>query len=578
MKNQELAKMFSDLTKLLEYKGENPFKLRAYQKAALALQNLSEDIETVARQGRLQEIPGVGEGIAKKIQEYLDTGKMSKFEEAKKGVPEGVLEMMQIPGLGPKTIALVNKNLGIDTVEKLETAVRQGKLRDLPGMGAKKEQNILRGIQMLREMLRQGTQRIPLGEAWPIVQEIVEGLKAAGVKHIMPAGSLRRMKETIGDIDILATALDGAAVIQSFVKGAWVKEVLSAGTTKGSVIAHGGRQVDLRVVEESSFGAALQYFTGSKEHNIKLRDIAKRRGLKVNEYGLFKGARKVAGATEEEIYQKLGLDWIPPTLREDRGEIEAAAAHKLPNLIEMHHIRGDLHVHSDWSDGQSTIEEMALAAKKLGYQYICIADHTASLRYFGGLSEDEIPDKLREIAQVQKKLKDIRILSGVEVDIKTDGSLDYSDEILAQLDVVTASVHSAFQQDEKAMTARLLRAMENPHVDIIGHPTGRLIGKREPYALDIEAVLKKAAETGTAIEVNSFYDRLDLNDVNCRRAKELGVMLAINTDAHHANHLQQIRFGVATAQRGWIEPHNVLNAMPLEDLMAWLHNRSRAHS
>jgi DNA polymerase (family 10) len=567
MKNLELAKIFGELAEILEFKGENPFKLRAYHNAARALENLSEDIEVVCREGRLQEIPGVGEGIAKKIKEYLETGKMTKFEEAKKGLPEGILQMMQIPGLGPKTIALVNKRLGIDTIEKLEAAVRGGKLRELPGMGEKKEENILRGI----ELLRGGAKRIPLGEAWPIVQEIVEKLKAAsGVKHIMPAGSLRRMKETIGDIDILATADDGQAVIQAFVKGSWVKEVLSAGETKGSVIAHGGRQVDLRVVEEDSYGAALQYFTGSKEHNIKLRDLAKKHGMKVNEYGLFKGKRKVAGRTEEEIYAKLGLDFIPPTLREDRGEIVAAAAHKLPKIVDIEDIKGDLHVHSDWSDGKSTIEEMALAAKARKYEYVCISDHTSSLRVFGGLRESEVQEKLDEIAEVQKKIRDVRILSGVEVDIKPDGSLDYSDKLLERIDVVTASVHSAFKQDEKTMTDRILRAVGNPHVDIIGHPTGRLIGKRDAYAVNVEALLKRAAETATALEVNSFYDRLDLNDVNCRRAKEMGVLLAINTDSHHVNNLDQIRFGVATAQRGWVEARDVLNAMPLKELIQYL--------
>jgi DNA polymerase (family 10) len=536
------------------------------------MQNLSEDIETVCREGRLEEIPGVGEGIAKKIKEYLETGRMTKFEEAKQGLPEGFLQMMQIPGLGPKTISLVNKKLGIDTIEKLEAAVKDGKLRELPGMGEKKEENILRGIALLRS----GAQRIPLGEAWPIVQEIVEKLKAAtGLKKIVPAGSLRRMKETIGDIDILVAAKDGKEVIQKFVKGPWVKEVLAAGETKGSVIAHGGRQADLRVVEEGSFGAALQYFTGSKEHNIKLRDIAKKMGMKVNEYGLFKGERKVAGATEEEIYEKLGLDCMPPTLREDRGEIEAAAAHKLPKIVEMGDVKGDLHVHSDWSDGKSTIEEMARAAMARGYEYVCITDHTPSLKVFGGLTERELEEKLDEIAAVQKRVRGIRILSGAEVDIKPDGSLDYSDKTLAKMDVVTASVHSAFKQDEKTMTERILKAIENPQVDIIGHPTGRLIGKREAYAVDVEALLRRAAETGTAMEVNSFYDRLDLNDTNCRRAMELGVLIAINTDSHHVNQLDQIRFGVATAQRGWIEAKEVLNAKPLKALIQHLEKRGK---
>ena len=329
------------------------------------------------------------------------------------------------------------------------------------------------------------------------------------------------------------------------------------------------------MVVEGSFGAALQYFTGSKEHNIKLRDIAKKMGMKVNEYGLFKGERKVAGATEEEIYEKLGLDCMPPTLREDRGEIEAAAAHKLPKIVEMGDVKGDLHVHSDWSDGKSTIEEMARAAMARGYEYVCITDHTPSLKVFGGLTERELEEKLDEIAAVQKRVRGIRILSGAEVDIKPDGSLDYSDKTLAKMDVVTASVHSAFKQDEKTMTERILKAIENPQVDIIGHPTGRLIGKREAYAVDVEALLRRAAETGTAMEVNSFYDRLDLNDTNCRRAMELGVLIAINTDSHHVNQLDQIRFGVATAQRGWIEAKEVLNAKPLKALIQHLEKRGK---
>ncbi len=572
MKNLELARVFDELAELLEFKGENPFKLRAYHNASRALQNLAEDIEVVAREGRLQEIPGVGEGIAKKIVEYLETGRMAKYEEARKGLPEGVLRMMQIPGLGPKTIALVAKQLGIDNLDKLEAAVREGRLRKLPGLGAKKEENILRGI----ELLRSGAQRIPLGEAWPIVEEIVGKLKSAlGLEDIVPAGSLRRMKETIGDIDILAAASDGGRVIQKFVKGPWVKKVLAAGETKGSVIAHGDRQVDLRVVPKHSFGAALQYFTGSKDHNIKLRDLARKKGLKINEYGLFRGDKRIGGKTEQEIYSKLGLDWMDPALREDRGEIEAAAKHRLPKIICADDIKGDLHVHSDWSDGKNTIEEMAQAARARGYAYLCISDHSPALKVFGGLTEKDLAGKLKEIAEVRRKVKDIRILSGVEVDIKPDGSLDYPDDLLARIDVVTASVHSAFKQDAQTMTKRILKAIENPCVDVIGHPTGRLIGKRPPYAVNVEALLRRAAQTGTVMEVNAFYDRLDLNDVDCRRAKDLGVMLVINTDAHHVSQLDQIRFGVATAQRGWIEAKDVLNAMPPDSLAAYLVKRKK---
>jgi len=567
MKNAELAAMFETIADILEIKGELVFKVRSYRKAARVLADLTEDVEKLAAEGRLRQMDGIGQATAEKIEEYLKTGKMKRYEEEKASIPPGLLDMLKIPGMGPRTVAMLHKRLKIDTIEKLTTAARAGKLDDLPGMGKKKVENILHGIELLDASGR----RMLLGDAIPIVREIVAAMKKSGaVAQIEPAGSLRRWKDTIGDIDILATGKDAKKIVQTFTGGNWTAEVIAAGGTKASVRTEAGLQVDLRVVEAASFGSALQYFTGSKAHNVKLRDIAKDKGLKLNEYGVFKGKRKVAGKTEAEVYKALGLPLIPPPLREDRGEIEAAAKGRLPKLIRPGDMRGDLHVHSEWSDGAGTIEDVARAARELGYEYIAIADHTNSLRVFGGLSEREMRRKIEAVRKADKKLKGITILCGVEVDIKSDGTLDYSDELLKEIDVVTASVHSGFKQDEQTMTRRIMSAMDNPYVHIIGHPTGRILNRREPYALDMDAVLRKAAETGTAVEINANYQRLDINDVACRRAKELGVKIAVCTDAHHLEDLEMMEFGVSVAQRGWLEKGDVINAFPLKKLRAFL--------
>lgn len=566
MKNGEIARIFEELADLLEYEGESVFKLNAYRKGARVVRDLTEDIEAVAREGRLKELSGIGDALAKKILEYVETGRMSRYEEARAAVPPGILDIMRLPGLGPKTAALLHRHLKISTLSELEEAARNGRIRELGGMGEKKEENILRSL----EKMAAGGQRMLLGEALPLVERLIAELRRKGIDPVVYAGSLRRMRETIGDLDILAASSDGPAAVHAFCRLPEVAEVLAEGPTKGSVLTKAGRQVDLRVVDPSSFGAALQYFTGSKSHNVRLRDLAKRMKLKVNEYGLFDGERRVAGESEEGMYEALGLAWIPPELREDRGEIDAAAVKRLPALVEASDIRGDLHAHTNWSDGRAEIEDMARAAKARGYEYLAISDHSKALKIFGGLTAERLADQIEAVREAARRVPGIRLLTGIEVDIKSDGSLDLPDAVLATLDVVTASVHSGFKQGRAQMTERILGAVRNPHVDVIGHPTGRLIGSRDPYEVDLDAVIREAARCGKALEVNSHPERLDLNDQGCRRAKELGARIVINTDAHDTDQLDTMRFGVATARRGWIERADVVNALPLPGLLAWL--------
>ena len=509
--------------------------------------------------------------MAENINQYLKSGKIAKYAEIKKGVPVGILKILTIPGMGPKTAALLFKEKGIKDINQLERAVKAGALRELPGMGKKKEENILRGIRLQQEMKG----RILLGVAVPVVEEMIASLKKKGLPLVSPAGSLRRMKESLGDIDILVGAKGGKKIIADFVRQAGVKEVLASGDTKGSVIMEGDLQVDIRVVQPSSFGAALQYFTGSKAHNIRLREIAKGRGLKINEYGIFKGQKKIGGKREEDIYRILKLDWIPPVLREDRGEIEAARSSGLPRLVQLKDIKGDLHGHSNWSDGTATLAEIAEAGKKMGYQYIVVSDHSQSLKIAGGLSPGELEEQIRRIKELNKRLKGITLLSASEVDIKNDGSLDFPDKLLAKLDLVIGAIHSGFKQDEKTITSRIIKAMQNPNLDIIAHPTGRLIGAREAYQINLEEVFKAARDTQTAMEINSYYDRLDLNDVFCRQAKEKGVKLALGTDSHHPDQLWMIQLGLATAQRGWLEKNDILNTMSINELRKWRSIRRR---
>jgi DNA polymerase (family X) len=566
VKNHEIAALFERIANVLELKGENTFRINSYRKAARVIGDLSEDIEALAKAGKLIDIPGIGMGMAEKIVEYLNTGKMSKYEEVMKGISEETVMLMQIPGLGPKTVAMLNRELGIVSLGDLEKAIQQGSLTGLFGIGDKKIENIVKGIKLFKS----SQQRISIGMAFPVVKRIIEELsRNRQIRNIQSAGSLRRMKETVGDIDILVTGSDGASIVKSFVAMKGVTQVLSAGDTKGSVRVDEGVQVDLRVVQEDEYGAALQYFTGSKEHNVHLREIAKKKGYKISEYGIFKGDKKVGGQLEEDIYKIIGMDWIPPELRENRGEIEAAQAGKLPKLVEISDVKGDLHNHSNWSDGTPTFEEMAEHAMKMGYRYLVVSDHSKSLHIANGLKDDELLEEIEAIDKLNKKFKGFTLLKATEVDIKADGSLDFPDKILEKLDIVVASIHSGFKQGREKITERMIAAIRNPYVNIIAHPTGRLISKREGYEVDMDKVIAACAETGTALEINCFYDRLDLNDINCRKAKDAGVMIAISTDAHHVDQMWMMELGVGIARRGWLEAEDVINTFPLDKLNAF---------
>jgi len=571
MENPEIARIFWDISEFLELKEDNPFKIRAYQKAAQNIESLSENIKAVYNRGglkALEEIPGIGERIAGKIEEILKIGKLGLHERLKKEFPPQFLELVKIPGMGPKTAVMLQKKLKIDTPEKLEKAAKAGKLKGLPGMGEKKEENILKGIEQFKRHIG----RFPLGTALPYVESIVAELKKLKeVDKILPSGSLRRMKETIGDIDILITSKKPEKVMDFFTKLPQVKEVLAKGSTKSTVILKNNIQADLRVVAPESFGTAAHYFTGSKQHNIRIRERGVKKGLKISEYGIFKGKKRIGGEKEEDVFKATGLPFIPPELRENLGEIEAAERGKLPKLITIKDIRGDFHMHTKASDGGNTIEEMAEAAKKLGYEYIAITDHSISSRIANGLSEKELLSHCKKIDAAGKKIKGITILKGTEVDIKPDGTLDYKDSILKNLDVVIAAVHSKFGMKREEMTKRIISAMHNKYVNIIAHPTGRLLGKRDPYEIDMDKLLLEAKKTGTYIELNAYPERLDLFDFYCKKAKELGILIAIGTDAHTTSQLETMRFGVAIGRRGWLEAKDILNSLPLSKVIKKLH-------
>ena len=568
MKNQVIANIFYQIADMLDIKGEIEFKSRAYRKAAQIIETLEEDLEDVyKREGKegLRKIPGIGEGLAKKIAELIETNKLQYFENLKKEIPESIIQLMNIPSLGPKKVAVLYKKLGITNVEQLKKACEEGKLRGLDGFGEITERNILRGI----EMLKGAKERVLLGVAFEDGTRYVDYLKKnPHIKKVSIAGSLRRMKETIGDIDILAVSDNADDVMEYFVNYPNVREVLAKGRTKSSIILDDGLQVDLRVVEDKSYGAALQYFTGSKSHNIKLRTIGIKKGLKINEYGVFdKDTDKyIAGRTEEEVYKSLGLPYIEPELREDRGEIEAAQKGRLPKLVKYDEIKGDFHVHSNWSDGLNSIEDIVRYALKLGYRFIAITDHSQSLKVAGGLTEKQLRDKRKEIEMIQEKYPDIKIFFGTECDIKADGKLDYSNDLLDEFDIVCAAIHSKFKMSEKEMTERIINAIQNEYVKILAHPTGRLIGKRDAYEVDLEKVIDAAVENNVLLEINAFPDRIDLNDINIRIAKEKGAKFTIGTDAHAVDHLRFIRFGVAAARRGWLEKKDVLNTYPVKEI------------
>ena len=569
MRNRDVAGILYEMAELLELHAENRFKIIAYSKAARAIESLPEDVSIVCREKRLQSIPGVGKAIAQKVEEYLKTGQIEAHQELLAKTPSGLVKLLQISGLGPKTVFLLHEKLNITNLEELEKAAREHRIRRLARMGPTRETNILKAI----ERYKKRSTRILFSTAEPIVNDILAYLRGMeGLEHITAAGSFRRAKETVGDIDILATASRPEEIVAAFVRMPLVEEVLAQGPTKASVIVQDTIQVDLRIVEHQSYGTVLQYFTGSKEHNVRLRQLAQSRGYSLSEYSLTRlsDSRDLFFDREEDVYSALGMSCIPPELREDRGEIEAALKGKLPRLVEQKDIRGDLHVHSNWSDGRATIHEMAHAALALGYEYIAVCDHSPSIGIAGGLTPDRLEQKIEAIASANEKLEGITVLAGTEVDIKADGRLDYADDLLARCDVVVASVHMGGQQTERAITGRLISAMENENVDIIGHPTGRIIDQREPYDLDMQAVLAAAARTNTALEINSYPSRLDLSDINAKAARQMGVRLSINSDAHDAQQLLTMKYGVNVARRAWLEKKDVLNALSLKELLSVL--------
>jgi len=562
--NKQVAQLLNEIADLLEVQGDR-FRPRAYRRAARQIETLSEDIQEIYEKGGIENIPWVGSGIAKKVIEFLSTGKLEYLNELRREVDPGLSEIMEIEGIGPKTALLLHEKLNINTIDGLEEAAKDGRLRDIKGLGKKTEENILKGIETHRKYGK----RFLLGFILPIALRIEDLLKnVGGVGRVSLAGSIRRRKDSIGDIDVLATSSNPHMVMNAFTSMPPVIRILAKGETRSSVVLEGGAQVDLRVVDEKSFGSALQYFTGSKEHNIALRGIAVKRGWKLSEYSLEdrESGKKIAGETEASIYNALGMSFIPPELRENRGEIPSAMANRIPNLVEHEEVRGDLHVHTKWSDGSATIKEMAESAKALGLNYIAICDHSPSLKIARGLSPDDLKKQNKEIERVNREIEDFRVLAGIEVDIKSDGSLDSRNETLKDLDFVVASVHTGFKISGEQMTDRIISAIHNDYVDVLGHPTGRLIQQREPYDVDLNKVFVEATHLGVLMEINSFPSRLDLSDVNSRMARDMGVIMCIGSDAHSVDQLEYLELGVATARRGWLERNDIINCLPLHEL------------
>ncbi|MBM3126138.1 MAG: DNA polymerase/3'-5' exonuclease PolX [Chloroflexi bacterium] len=574
MNNRQLAETFTLIADLCEIKGEVIYVVLAYRKAAENLAGLGREAGEYWKEGKLRDIPGVGKAIAEKIDELLSSGKLEFLEKLKREVPPDLAAWMKVPSLGPKKIGLIHKTLNITTLAQLEAAAKAGKLRDLPGMGAKSETAILEGIASLAR--RSG--RIPLGRAYPLAQEIIFSLKKVkGVVDARPAGSLRRMRSTVGDLDILVAAKDSAPVMEAFTKLPGVSRVLGKGDTKSSIEFSDGVRAQVWVHPPQKFGTALQYATGSKDHNVALRQLALDQGLSLSEHSLSKvrGKGEIFCSTEEEVYKTLGLAWIPPELREGRDEVQLAKANKLPRLIEVKDIKADLQVHSNWSDGKLTMLEMARAAAQRGIKVIAFTDHSASLGVTGGLKIEDHKKQAAEIKKIQKQLgDDILVLHASEVEIKADGTLDYPDKFLASLDLVLASLHTSLRQPRDKVTQRMLSAIRNPHVDIIGHPTGRLIPDREGADLDMDAILNASAETGVALEINAHPSRLDLDDMYARRAKEMDIPISINTDAHSAEDLDVLFYGVATARRAGLTKEDVINTWSTKKLLDWLKKRN----
>ena len=573
MVNQDLAKIFYEIADYLEM-DEVPFKPYAYQKAAITLETLEEDISEIYQKGgrkALEEIPSIGKNIAEKIEEYLKTGRIKYYEQFKKRLPLNLEEMTSVEGVGPRKAKVLYQKLGVRDLKDLEKAAKNHKIASLFGFGEKTEKNILEGIKFLKR----SKGRFLLGEILPKAKEVSEKLKSLKeVEEISSAGSVRRMKETIGDCDFLVISKAPVKVMDFFVSLPGVIKIWGKGTTKASVRLKEGFDMDIRVVPKKSYGSALQYFTGSKEHNIATRRIAIDQGLKLNEYGLFRGKKMIAGWSEAGVYKALGLVWMAPELRENQGEIEAALENKLPKLIGYHDIQGDLHCHSDWDGGENSIEEMAEASQELDYQYLGISDHTKFLRIEHGLNERQLSQQRKEIDKLNTRYKiqntRFKILQGAETNVLNDGSIDIKDEALKKLDYAIAGVHSNFKMEKARMTERIIRAMENPYIKILSHPTGRILKRRDEYQCDFDKILRAAKQFGVVLEINSFPTRLDLNDQNIRRAKEAGVKMVINTDSHHKSQLRFIELGIAQARRGWAEEKDIINTQPLDKLLKWL--------
>jgi len=564
----EIAKIFYLMAEFIEM-DKASFISIAYNRASRILESLENDIEEIYKEGGVEElkkISGVGKGIAEKIEEYIKTGKIKRYQELKKKCPVDLEKLISIEGLGAKKIKAFYKELNIRNLKDLEKAAKAGKIGELDNFGKKSEQNILQAIKFVKA----GDNKFLLGKAIPIVKEIINNLKKLPeVSNISSAGSVRRMKEVIGDVDILVVSSKPKKVIDFFVKMPRVVKIWAQGSTKSSVRLRNGLDCDLRIVKKESFGSALQYFTGSKEHNISTRLIAKKKGLKLNEYGVYKNDKRIAGKNEKEVYQAIGLKYIEPELRSNTGEIEASLNDKLPKLIRYNDIKGDTHCHSNWSDGSDSIEQIVKAAKKIGYEYIAITDHAGFLKIANALDEKRLLKQIFEIDRINKKLSGIKIIKGAEVDIKVDGSMAIKDEVLAKLDFVYGAIHSSFKMNKNDMTNRLIRAIENPNIDAIAHPTGRIIQKREEYKIDFDKIFKVAKKTKTALEINAHYNRLDLKDSYIRQAKENGVKIVIGTDAHSLDNLSMMKFGVAQARRGWAEKKDILNTRSYKEFIQY---------
>ncbi|MEX0959266.1 MAG: DNA polymerase/3'-5' exonuclease PolX [Burkholderiales bacterium] len=570
--NASIGAIFEEIADLLDIQGANPFRIRAYRNAARTIGGLTTDIKTIVRDAeKLKALPGIGDDLAAKIQEIVATGRCEFLERLRKQVPPAVVELLRIPGLGPKRVRVLYQDLEVQTHEQLLRAALDRRVRELPGFGEKMEGRI---VEAVRAHLAE-SRRFKLAVAAQYAESLVGHLqKARGVHEVVVAGSFRRMRETVGDLDVLVTARASAPVMERFIGYDEVKEVLSRGDTRATVMLHCGLQVDIRVVAAESYGAALHYFTGSKAHSIAIRKLAQARGLKLNEYGVFRGARRIAGESEESVYRAVGLPWIPPELREDRGEIDAARAGRLPKLVELSDLKGDLHAHSSASDGHDSIVDMARAAKARGLSYLAITEHSRRLTVAHGLDAARLARQIDEIDVLNGKLSGITVLKGIEVDILEDGSLDLPEAILSRLDVVVAAVHSKFNLSRAKQTERILKAIDNPRVSILAHPTGRLIDDREPYDVDMSRVIRKAGAGGCHLELNAHPDRLDLLDTYCQMAKAEGVLVSVNSDSHSVHGFDNLRFGIGQARRGWLEAGDVLNTRTVKEVRRLL-NRSR---